>query len=226
MVFCGVFQTRDVNEVGTLKAVAVADNSRRCSTVARIELCVINSVVNDIYGIERHLEKAADVASGGFADGDDFVLPADEAANTSARIEHAAPIVFVRDVKRGQVVNRCNQSARMLPDHSAIARNMHHVQSETAGDGWKIDVMPKDVFYRRSKFFRDGNEAHVVTGEVEQFEVFFENEESELVLVRVRKKSFDQREDVLSDAGFAALNDGGGEADFHRPAFRSLNEGS
>ena len=129
-------------------------------------------------------------------------------------------------MKRGEVVNSRNQTARVLPDHSAIAWNVQKVQTQTPGNGWKFGVMPKDIFYWRTEFFRNRHEPHVVAGEIEKREIIFQDEQRELVLVRVRDKSFDQREDVLRNAGFAALNDGGGEADFHRPAFRSLNDGN
>ena len=104
----------------------------------------------------------------GFADGDYFVLSPNKAANASARIEHPAPIVFVGDVERGQIVNGRNQPARMLPDHPAIAWNVQEVESEATSKGWKLHLMPENVFDGRSKSFRDRDQAHVVTRELEQ----------------------------------------------------------
>src|SRR5207245_522583 len=132
----------------------------------------------------RHLEKAADVARCGLADGDDFMLPPNEPTDATASIEHSPPIIFLRDMKRGEVVNGGDHSARLLPNHPAIAWNVQKVQTQTPGNGWKFGVMPKDIFYWRTEFFRNRHEPHVVAGEIEKREIIFQDEQRELVLVR------------------------------------------
>jgi len=114
----------------------------------------------------------------------------------------------------------------MLPDHSAIAWNVQHVQAEASGHPWKLHVMPENVFYGRPKFLRDRHQSHVVAGEVEQVQVVFKHEQGELVLLRIGQKRFDKRKDVLSDACFAMLDHRSGKADFHRPAFRAVKDGN
>ena len=226
MVFCRVFQTRNVDEVGTFQAIAVGDEPRCLGAIARIKMAMVDTIVDDVNGIERHLKKAIDVACRGLADGNDFVLSANKTANASAGVKHPRPIVFVRHVERSEIMNGGNHPARMLPDHSAIARNVQHVESEASGQRWEFYLMPENVLYWGPKFFRNWYQTHVVASEIEEIEVVFEDEKSELVLVGVGQKSFGEREDVLRDARFAVLDDRGGEADFHSPAFRCLKEGN
>ena len=123
-------------------------------------------------------------------------------------------------------MNSRHEATRVLPNHPAIAGNMQQIEVETAREPRKLDLMPENVFYWGPNFFGNRDQSHVVAGEIEEIEVVFQDEESELVLVGVGQKSFGEREDVLSDARFAVLDDRGGEADFHSRAFRSLKEGN
>ena len=136
MIFCRVFQTRNVDKIWTFKTVTIGDEPRSIGAIARIKMRMVNAIVDDVNGIEWHLEKAANVARSGSADGDDFVLSSDQAADASAGIEHPAPIVFVRDVKRGKVVNSRNQPAGVLPDHPPITWDVQDVQFESASQRW------------------------------------------------------------------------------------------
>src|SRR5207247_5175667 len=100
-------------------------------------------------------EMSDDVPGGGFADGDDFVLAAGESRDNVAAVEHAGAVVFARDMKRREVVDRGDERARFAPEHAAITRHVEDVQSMPVRETRQRGLMPEDVLYSRAITFRD-----------------------------------------------------------------------
>jgi hypothetical protein len=77
------------------------------------------------------------------------------------------------------------------------------------------ELVPENVLHGGTPFLCDGDDFHAISDEVEEWQIFLEDEEMEFVLVVLFEEGSDEGEDVLGDAGFTALDDAGGDGDFH-----------
>jgi hypothetical protein len=77
------------------------------------------------------------------------------------------------------------------------------------------ELVPENVLHGGTPFLSDGDDFHAISDEVEEWQIFLEDEEMEFVLVVLFEEGSDEGEDVLGDAGFTALDDAGGDGDFH-----------
>src|SRR3954454_5365902 len=107
------------------------------------------------------------VLGGGSANRNDLFLAPNQSAHTNAGIEHPLPIVFVRDVKGSEIVDGGDNRTRLLPNQAPVARHMEDIEMQLAGQGWHNRLMPEDVFDRRPKLFRNGNDAGLIASKIE-----------------------------------------------------------
>jgi hypothetical protein len=106
---------------------------------------VINPIGNDGDARGRHPESGYDFAGGHSANGHNLILAPSERPSDNAAVEHPGPVVFSREVKRGEIVNRRNQGAWPRPKHSPVARHMQDIDSVAPQEVRKRRLMPKDV---------------------------------------------------------------------------------
>lgn len=213
VVFGGVLEAGDVEEVGLIET-----GLGLCGT--GVEAGVVEAVEDDALALQGDAEEALDVAGGAGADGEDLILTTGEPLHQHPAVEHAGEVVFSLHMERGEIVDGGDGDARRVKGHAAVAGDVEDVDALLAEPAGKEDMMPEDVAHSGSPFFRDRDEGHAVAGELEERQVLFQHKEMEVVLVRVLEEGADEGEDVLGDAGFAALDDRGGEGDFHARAGR------
>lgn len=215
MIFAGVFKTRYVNEIGPIKAEAIGHQAGCRGAIARIKASVIEAVIDHVDRFEWQFEEAIQIVGGGLADRDDFMLTPNEPANNDAGVEHATPIIFLREMERGQIVNGGNERTGMLPDETAVTGDVQQIESQLAGQSGQRSLMPEDVCDRVAKSFGNRDDLHVARGEFEKRPIVLENEQREVVTRGVPEKSLHEGEHVLADAAFAPLDDRCGNSNFH-----------
>ena len=103
---------------------------------------------------------------------------------------------------------------------------MQHVDAFALEPARKHELMPRDVLHRRAPLLGHRHELHLVLREVEERQVFFQDKQMELMLVRVREQRAHEGEDILCDARLAALDDAGGDGDLHARMVRRLRSSS
>ena len=208
MVFCRMLKAGDVEEVRLL------ETGKRWGRRG-VEAFVIQTIQDETLAFERNAEEPLDVRGGVGADGDDLVLSFREPFDEDATVDHPREVVFALHVEGGEIVDGGNGSAWGAPEHSAIARDVEDIDALLFEPTRQDELMPEDVLHGGTPFLGDGNDFHSISDEVEEGEVFLQDEEMEFVLVGLLEEGSNESEDVLGDAGFATLDDTGGDGDFH-----------
>lgn len=132
-----------------------------------------------------------------------------------ATVEHAGGIVFPLNVEGREIVNRRHRRTGRAPDHAPVAGHVEDVDALALEPAGQDELMPEDVFQGRTPFLRHGDEGHVVVRKLEEREILLEDEEMDLVPLNLTDERSHEGEDILGDAGLAALNDAGGKGDLH-----------
>ena len=208
MVFRRMLKAGDVEEVGLLEP------GKRWGG-GGVEAAVIQTIEDETLALERNAKESLDVRGGVRADGDDLVLSFCEPFDEDTTVDHAREVVFALHVEGGEIMDGGNGGARGAPEHSAIAGDVEDIDALLFEPSWQDELMPKDVLHGGTPFLSDGDDFHAISDEVEEWQVFLEDEEMEFVLVGLFEEGSNEGEDVLGDAGFAALDDAGGDGDFH-----------
>src|SRR5437762_13773776 len=110
-------------------------------------------------------------------------------------------------MKRREIMDRCYERTRPRPKHPSIARYMEDVQLTRTRNLRKLSLMPKNIPDRRSKTLFNWNNLHRVPNEFEEGQIFFKDEQHEMVLRRRWQKRSGQRKNILGHTGLAALDD-------------------
>jgi hypothetical protein len=215
VVFGGVLEAGDVEEVGFVETGLGFGGGW-------VEAGVVEPVEDDALAFHRDAEEALDVLSGAGADGEDLILTACEPLHEHTSVNHAGEVVFSFHMEGCEVVDGSDGGAGRIKGHAAVAGDVEDIDALLAEPAGEEELMPEDVADSRTPFFCDRDEGHAVASELEEGHVLFEHEEVKFVLVSVLEEGADEGEDVLGDAGFAALDDRGGDGDFHARAGRDL----
>src|SRR6185437_11346220 len=208
MIFGRMFEARDVKEKWRLNLMALSDCLTRFDAVAREKALMVQAVMDDLDAIGLDLEKFTNIARRIFADGDDGVLALSEPAGDDAAVEHARAAVFLGHAKRREIMDGGDERAGPLPEQAAIAGHVQDIKLEAAGERGQGALMPENIFYGRTKMFGDRQDSHPASCEIEQRQIFLEHEKDEAMLARIRQQRAQEGEEILGNAGFAALNDG------------------
>ncbi len=184
MIFSRMFEPRDVEKerrgglpVGA--GLAVGSIVRR-----RAKSGVVQAIVDNADSIARNIEVTKDVAGSISADRDNGALAVSQALDHDATIEHAQGIVFARDMKWGEIVNRGDHGARARVKQTAIAWDVENIKAVFADEARQECLMPQNVCDRMSKAFRDSDEFESAIEFPEEGHVPFEHKSREVVIAR------------------------------------------
>jgi len=146
MVLARIFQARDVKEERLRQPMLYPHCRFGLLTRTRKKPVMLEPIVNHGNSLSRQPKKLHDVPRGVLADGDDFVLPPRQAPNEHPPVEHSFPIIFIRHVKRSQIVNRCYHPQGPRPQQPAIARHMQHLKLILARQFRQLRLMHRIFF--------------------------------------------------------------------------------
>lgn len=208
MVFGGVFEPGDVEEKGLLKA-------RLWFRGSGMETGMIETVEDNALPLQGDSEEVLNVGGGGGAHGDDLVLSFCKPLDEDATVDHSREVVFALHMKGGEIVDGGNGGTWGAPEHSAVAGDVEDIDALLFEPTRQDELMPEDVLHSGTPFLGDGDDFHAISDEVEEGKVFLQDEEMEFVLVGLFEEGSNEGKDVLGDAGFATLDDAGGDGDFH-----------
>ncbi len=166
-------------------------------------------------------KETLNIGCGFLAHCNDLVLAMREMLHGYPSVEHPEPIVFTREAKRREIVDRRNQCAWATPHHPAVTRDMQDVQSKVAGELRQRELVPRDVAHGWPHRLRNRHNLHLVSNKREEGNILFQHKENILVRVIAISQCLDERENVLAHARTAALNDRGGDSDSHEREFSS-----
>jgi len=206
VVFAGVFEARDVEKKWLIDFERLA-HAFVDVTASRRETLMVEAVIDNANAVARDVEKAANVASGVAADGDDGVLPLGQVARDDAPVKHAKAVVFGGDVKGREIVDRADHGAGLGVHEPAITRDVQDVEPVLPGEARQARLVPEDIQFGPAKKFGNRNDLHSFGELVEQRKVVLENEENEFVRDVHAHEGAEEGEDILRDAGLTALND-------------------
>src|SRR4051812_1734235 len=178
MVFCRVFEPRDIEKEWRSQTVSLK-NPPSCSSVfSWIKSGMVQAVVNGRNLLRGHGEEPGNVGGGRLADGDDPMLAMREAAGDDPPVKHALPIIFPGEVKGSQIVDCCDERAGPAPHHSPIAGHVKQIEAFGPGQPGQNGLMPNNVLYRGSKPLGNENNPGRPTGKIEQRRVLLQNEKA------------------------------------------------
>src|SRR5207245_2610751 len=140
-----MLQPRDIKEEPLMKTKSFRGLGFCPFLLAWEEPLMLDPIMNDGDPLLRHTKKLDAVAGGVPADGNDFVLPACQSSCNHASIKHPFPVVFSRDSKRSEVVNRGNERAWPGPEHPPIAWHVQHMQSMLPRQARQNALMAKNI---------------------------------------------------------------------------------
>lgn len=213
VVFGGMFETRDVEEKGSVEIPPVCGDDFCGWHGTGKKALVVNPVQNDLLTRDRNAEELLDIPGGIGADSDQAVLAPGQAFDDDASVKHASGVVLAMDVEGSEVMNCGDESARLAEEQAAVTGDVENIQTEPAGERGQHRMMPGDITDRRAEALGDVDAFGAALGEIKERPIVFENEEREMGRVGGIKQGADEGQHVLADAGSGALDHRGREAD-------------
>src|SRR5437867_1738513 len=136
---------------------------------------MVYAVADDRDAFGGKSEELSDIARGIIADRDEAILPVSQAPNDDPTIQHSLPVVFFGHSEGCQIMNGSNQAAWLAPKQTSITWHMQNIEPVLAHQAGQAGLMPKNILYWRTIFFRDDRDFHLVANKGKQREIFFQH---------------------------------------------------